>query len=55
MTRLMPLDRETGLLDGLDLERLVRAIEDELTDDELTDEQRLQNIGERLAAVLDGA
>ena len=36
------------------LERLVRAIEDELVDDELDDEQRLQNIGERLASVMDG-
>lgn len=33
------------------LERLVARIEDELSDDELTDEQKLQNIGERVAAV----
>ena len=35
----------------LDLERLVAAIEDELSDDELSDEQKLQNIGERVAQV----
>ena len=35
------------------LERLVRAIEDELSDDETTDEQKLQNIGERVASVMD--
>lgn len=36
------------------LERLVRAIEDELADNELDDEQKLQNIGERVAEVMDG-
>ncbi len=36
------------------LERLVLAIEDELSDDELDDDQKLQNIGERLANVTDG-
>ncbi len=35
----------------LDLERLVAAIEDELSDDELSDDQTLQNIGERLASL----
>ncbi len=38
----------------LDLERLVAAIEDELSDSELDDEQTLQNIGERVAQVNDG-
>ena len=33
------------------LERLVHAVEEELGDDEIDDEQRLQNIGERLAGV----
>lgn len=37
----------------MQLERLVLAIEDELSDDELSDEQKLQNIGERVAAVTD--
>ncbi len=36
------------------LERLVLAIEDELSDDQLDDDQKLQNIGERLANVTDG-
>ncbi|MCP3905872.1 MAG: hypothetical protein GY715_19790 [Planctomycetes bacterium] len=36
------------------LKRLVRRIEDELSDPELTDEQKLQNIGERVAGVMDG-
>ncbi len=36
------------------LEKLVGAIEDELSDEALSDEQKLQNIGERVAAVLDG-
>ena len=36
------------------LEKLVAAIEDELSDDELTDEQKLQNIGERVAQLMDG-
>ena len=36
------------------LEKLVRAIEDELSNDELDDEQKLQNIGERIAGVMDG-
>ncbi|MHC5114022.1 MAG: hypothetical protein ACYTGP_06290 [Planctomycetota bacterium] len=36
------------------LERLVRRIEDDLSDQELTDEQKLQNIGERVAGVMDG-
>ncbi len=36
------------------LERLARDIEDELADEELSDEQKLQNIGERLASVMDG-
>ena len=31
------------------LEKLVAAIEDELADEMLTDEERLQHIGERLA------
>jgi hypothetical protein len=35
------------------LERLVLALEDELSDEELTDEQKLQNIGERLAQYAD--
>ena len=35
----------------LDLERLVAAIEDELSDDELDDEQKLQNIRERVAGL----
>lgn len=35
------------------LERLVLAIELELADDEIDDEQRLQNIGERVAGVMD--
>ncbi len=35
------------------LERLVGAIEDELSDDELGDEQKLQNIGERVAQAMD--
>ena len=39
-------------VDGL--EHLVRAIEDELSDDEIDDEQKLQNIGERVAQVMDG-
>ncbi len=36
------------------LERLVLAIEDELSDDQLDDDQKLQNIGERVANVNDG-
>ncbi len=36
------------------LEKLVRAIEDELSNDQLDDEQKLQNIGERVAGVMDG-
>ena len=36
------------------LERLVLAIEDELSDDQLDDDQTLQNIGERVANVMDG-
>ncbi len=36
------------------LERLVIAIEDELSDEQLHDEQKLQNIGERLANATDG-
>ncbi len=36
------------------LEKLIRAIEDELADDGLDDEQKLQNIGERVAQVMDG-
>ncbi len=36
------------------LERLVLAIEDELSDEQLDDEQKLQNIGERVANVSDG-
>jgi hypothetical protein len=36
------------------LEKLVCAIEDELCDEALSDEQKLQNIGERVAAVMDG-
>ncbi len=36
------------------LEKLVGAIEDELSDGALSDEQKLQNIGERVAAVMDG-
>ncbi len=38
----------------LALEKLVRAIEDELSDGELDDEQKLQNIGERVAQLMDG-
>ena len=36
------------------MEKLIRAIEDELSDDELDDELRLQNIGERVAQFTDG-
>ena len=36
------------------LEQLIRAIEDELSDSELDDEQKLQNIGERVAQFMDG-
>ena len=36
------------------LEELVGAIEDELSDEALSDEQMLLNIGERVAAVMDG-
>ncbi len=36
------------------LERLARDIEDELADEDLSDEQKLQSIGERLASVMDG-
>jgi uncharacterized protein YicC (UPF0701 family) len=36
------------------LERLASDIEDELADHELSDEQKLQNIGERVASVMDG-
>ncbi len=44
-----------GLQQRLDvLERLVRALEDELGDEGLDDEQKLQNIGERVAQVMDG-
>ena len=35
------------------MERLIRAIENELSDEEIDDEQRLQNIGERVAGVMD--
>ncbi|MHC4947199.1 MAG: hypothetical protein ACYTG1_02900 [Planctomycetota bacterium] len=47
------------LLEELDrrldaLERLVHAIEDELSDDSIDDEQKLQNIGERVASFTDG-
>ncbi len=38
----------------LRLERLLSAIEDELADGELSDEQKLQNIGERVASLMDG-
>ena len=38
----------------MQLERLVIAIEDELSDEQLDDEQKLQNIGERLANATDG-
>ncbi|MBT8486973.1 MAG: hypothetical protein HKO59_12480 [Phycisphaerales bacterium] len=33
--------------------RLIRAIEDELSDPSIDDEQRLQNIGERVASFTD--
>ncbi|MHC4429780.1 MAG: hypothetical protein ACYS0D_14435 [Planctomycetota bacterium] len=36
------------------MERLIRVIENELADEELDDEQKLQNIGERVADVMDG-
>ncbi len=36
------------------LEKLVGTIEDELSDGALSDDQKLQNIGERVAAVMDG-
>ncbi|MHC4992227.1 MAG: hypothetical protein ACYTGC_14740 [Planctomycetota bacterium] len=36
------------------LERLIRRIEDELSDEEIDDEQKLQNIGERVAKFIDG-
>ncbi len=35
-------------------EKLIRAIEDELGDDELSDDQKLQNIGERVGQFMDG-
>ena len=38
----------------MSLERLVLAIEDALSDDQIDDEQKLQNIGERVASVTDG-
>ena len=38
----------------MQLERFVIAIEDELSDDQLDDDQKLQNIGERVANVTDG-
>jgi hypothetical protein len=38
----------------MQLERLVIAIEDELSDEQLDDDQKLQNIGERVANVTDG-
>ncbi len=38
----------------LALERLVAALEDELSDESLSDERKLQNIGERVAGVTDG-
>ena len=38
----------------LALERLVVALEEELCDESLSDEQKLQNIGERLAGATDG-
>jgi hypothetical protein len=36
------------------MEQLIRAVENELADDELDDEQKLQNIGERVAGFVDG-
>ena len=36
------------------MEQLVRTIESELADDELDDDQKLQNVGERVAGVMDG-
>ena len=36
------------------MERLIRSIEEELADDELDDAQRVQNIGERVAGLMDG-
>ena len=38
----------------IQLERLVIAIEDELSDEQIDDEQKLQNIGERVANAMDG-
>jgi len=38
----------------MQLERLVSAIEDELSDEQIDDEQKLQNIGERVANAMDG-
>ena len=35
-------------------EKLVRAIEDELSDDELSDEQKLLHIAERVGQFMDG-
>ena len=35
-------------------EKLVRAIEDELSDEELSDEQKLLNIAERVGQFMDG-
>ena len=46
--------RELGADPLAHLQRLIRAIEDELTDEEIDDEQKLQNIGERVAGVMDG-
>ncbi len=36
------------------MEQLIRTVEDELADEALDGEQKLQNIGERVAAFLDG-
>ena len=36
------------------MEQLVRTLESELADDELDDDQKLQNVGERVAGVMDG-
>lgn len=64
MTRTMPATREIPLQPPTDaaalarrvdeLERLITAIEDELSDAELSDELRLQHIGERVAHARDG-
>ena len=57
--KVVELKGGTGAQDALHkrllrLERLVCAIEEELADEQTSDEQKLQNIGERVASVTDG-